>query len=318
MKRIITFILFTTYLFSAIYSQNIEEKERELLKEYKVQTRTNTDYIFTNDKFSKKGRKTNTSVFNEDGRVLENKAFNLKGEVSTIEKYEYDKNGNRTLYERQSLSGEYKKESEYDIENKLIEEYGYDGSGTFRTVLKYDEKNRVLEITYLISDEIDEKRVYNYDDNKAVVEILKNGENLISKVNLSFDNSGQIIKEEIKTLDGKVLESKEFKYNEKGNVISEIKVKNGEFFYEITYEYDTNQNLLTISEATKAEKKFVKKQYKYDEIGRVVEYQWKRNPDDEYNIKAYKYKDRGVCEEVHTYYPRTDYKILTKYSYTFF
>lgn len=318
MKKTITLLIFTTCLFSVIYSQTIEEKERELLKKHKVKSRTNTDYTFTNGKFNKSGRVTNVSVFNEDGRILENKSFNLKGEVSTIEKYEYDANGNRILYERQSLSGEYKKESEYDFENKLIEEHGYDGSGTFRTLLTYDNKNRVLDITYMVADAVDEKRVYKYDGNKAVVDILKQGKNLVSRVYLLYDDRGEVLKEEIKTIDGKVLESKVYTYNDKGNVTNETKSKNGEFFYELTYDYDGNQNLISISEATKTEKKFVKKLYQYDDIGRVTEYKWKRNPDDEYNIKAYKYEDKGVCEEVHTYYPRTDYKILTKYSYTFF
>ncbi len=318
MKKLITYIVLPFCIYTLGFSQTIEEKERDLFMKYNVKTRENTDYTFAKGKFSKTGRVTNLSTFDRNGQILENKSYNLKGEVSTIEKYAYDKNRNRTLYERQSLSGEYKKESEYDTENNLIEEYGYDGSATFQTNLKYDEQNRVLEIVYMIANEIDEKRAYTYEGNTAQVQILKNGKFLSSKVNLVFNENGQVLSEVLVTVDGKVLESKSYEYNPSNNIVKEVKYKNGEFFLEITYEYDDHQNLLSVSEKNKIEDKFVKKKYAYDDQDRVTEYQWKRNPDDEYNIKAYKYGSKGVCEEVHTYYPKTDYKILTKYSYTYY
>lgn len=318
MKNLITSFILTIFIYSIGVSQTIEEKERELFKEFNVKTRENTDYTFTKGKFSKTGRITNLSTFDKNGQILQNKSYNLKGEVTTIEKYAYDVNGNRTLYERQSLSGEYKKESEYDTDNNLVEEYGYDGSATFQTNLKYNNSNRVLEIVYTIADDIDEKRVYSYEGNTAQVEIFKNGKYLSSKVNLVFNENNQVLSEVLVTLEGKILESKSYEYNSSKNIVKEVKYKNGEFFLEITYDYDDHQNLLTVSEKTKTEDKFVKKKYAYDDNSRIIKYEWKRNPDDEYNIKAYKYSDKGVCDEVHTYYPKTDYKILTRYSYTYY
>lgn len=318
MKNIITYCVLSLCIYTLGFSQTIEEKERKLFKEFDVKTRENTDYTFAKGKFSKTGRKTNLSTFDKNGQILENKSYNLKGEVSTIEKYAYDANGNRTLYERQSLSGEYKKESEYDTDNNLIEEYGYDGSATFQTNLKYDNQNKVLEIVYMIANDVDEKRVYAYEGNTAQVQILKNGKYLSSKVNLVFNETDQVLSEVLVTLEGKVLESKSYEYNTFHNIIKEVKYKNGEFFLEITYDYDDHQNLLTVSEKTRTEDKFVKKKYAYDDKDRITEYKWKRNPDDEYNIKAYKYGVKEVCEEVHTFYPKTDYKILTRYSYTYY
>ena len=318
MKRAFTYLILTNILLTLSFSQAIEENERKLIVEHKVKTRTNTDYSFTKGKFSKNGRLTSVTSYDNMGYVLETKAYNMKGEVSTLEKYEYDNAGNRTLYERQSLSGEYKKASEYDTENKLIEEYGYDGSATFRTNLKYDEKSRVLEITYYIADDVDEKRVYSYNGNTATVKIFKQGKHLTSKVDLVFNEAGEVLSEVLKSLDNKVLESKSFEYNSSGNIVKEVKYKNGEFFYEITYKYDANQNLLSVSEKNRSADKFEKKQYNYDDQNRVTEYKWKRNPENDYNIKAYKYGEVGVCEEVHTFYPRTSYTVLTKYEYTFY
>lgn len=319
MRKVVAFFVVSLSLTALINAQTLEEKERELYKKYNVKARTNWDYSYTSGKIAKQGKKASYSTYNINGQILSSQTFNPQGQVFTSERYEYDKNGNRTLYERQSLSGEYKKESEYNITNNLIEEYGYDGSAKFRTALKYDDKNRVSEITYYIADEIDEKRGYRYEkNNTATVEILKGGKNLTSKVGLTFNSNNQVVSEETKNLEGKILETKKYDYTASGNILKEEKYRNGEMFYRISYVYDTENNLMTVSEESKTEAKFVKKKYIYDSQNRIVEYQWKRSPDDEYNIKTFKYGDSGVCVEENTYYPKTEYKLLTKYEYEFY
>ncbi|MBN2486662.1 MAG: hypothetical protein JXB34_11875 [Bacteroidales bacterium] len=318
MKRIIAFISIAIGFFSLSTGQTLEEKEQELFKKYNVKTRTNWDYTFKDSKFSMEGKKTSLSTYDRNGRVLEIKVFNPKGETSLLEKFAYDTKGNRTFYERQSLSGEYKKQSEYDEESNLIQEYGYDGSATFGTKFSYDSKDRVTEIVYLIADEIDEKRVYTYTGNKATVDILKNGKFLSSKVSLTFNSQNQVIKEEVSSVDGKVLESRTMEYNSIGKITKEEKYKSGQLIYRQTYDYDSKNELLSISEENSNEAKYIKKLYKYDDLGRVIEYQWKRNSADDYNIKVFKYGDKGVCSEEHTYYPKTNYKLLTKYEYDFY
>lgn len=318
MKRIVIFLAAAFSLISFSSGQVLEEKEQELFKKHFVKSRSNLDYTFKEGKFSMDGKKTTTCQYDKNGRVLEIKTFNPKGEVSTIEKFAYDAKGNRTYYERQSLSGEYKKQSEYDQESNLILEYGYDGTATFRTTFKYDNNDRVQEIIYLIADDVDEKRVYVYSGNKASVDILKNGKFLASKVSLTYNAKNEIIKEEVAAIDGKILESRILEYNAAGKILKEEKFKDGKFFYRLSYEYDVNGELLSISEETATEAKYIKKKFKYDELGRVTEYQWKRNSADDYNIKVFKYSDKGVCSEEHTYYPKTNYKLLTKYDYEFY
>jgi hypothetical protein len=318
MKRKIIFIAAVIGYFTYSFGQVLEDKEQELFKKFNVKSRTNFDYTFKDNKFSMEGKKTSVNTYDKNGRVIETKTFNPKGEVSTVEKFEYDSKGNRTYYERQSLSGEYKKQSEFDPESNLILEYGYDGSATFRTTFKYDNTDRVIEIVYLIADNIDEKRVYTYSGNKASVDILKNGKFLSSKVSLTYNAKNQVVKEEINSIDGKLLESRTIEYNAAGDIVKEEKYKDGKLFYRLTYEYDAKGEMLSVSEETATDAKYVKKKFSYDDQGRVTEYQWKRNSADEYNIKVFKYSDKGVCSEEHTYYPKTNYKLLTKYEYEFY
>lgn len=318
MKTIFAYLILSFGLFSLTFSQTLDEKDREMFKKHHVKSRSKWDYNFKGDKPSLEGKFSAESFYDKEGRVLKSFAFNLKGDTTNFDMYAYDARGNRVLYERKSLHGEYKKESEYNHVNNVIEEVGYDGGETFQTIFRYDSENRVLDITYLISKNVDEKRVYTYSGNKATVEILKLGKHLTATMELLFNDQGNVLEEKWVDLNGAVLEKKVLTYNSRGDVTREEKYKSGNFFYRINYEYDAKGELLNISEESKSKKKFVKKKFAYDDLGRIIEYQWKRRPDDEYNIKRFKYSDAGVCSEEHTYYPRTDYKLLTKYEYKYY
>jgi hypothetical protein len=318
MRRIIAYLLTNLIAIGFMYSQTIEENERVLYKENKVKSRTSFDYKFSGGKFSLEGVKTTVAQYDNNGRVLEEKSLKPDGEVRAIEKNKYDDRGNRVFFERQSLSSEYKKESEYDEIDNIIREAGYDGRAPFKTVYKYLTETRVAEIEYFIDDVLDEKRVYKYNGNNATVEILKRGQLLVSKLNLVFNERDQVLEEKLLSADGALLEHKKYEYNNNGDIVKEEKFKEGEMFYRIIYDYDSNNNLLTVSEESKAKSKFVKKKFSYDDKNRIIRYEWKRNPDDEYNIKTFKYESSPVCTEVHTFYPKTDYKLLTKYEYEFY
>lgn len=318
MKNTISFLIFSICLLSFSNAQTLDEKDREMFKKHNVNARVKWDYNFKGDVPSSTGKKTAESFYDKNGRVLKSFSFNLKEDTVNYDRYEYDSKGNRTLYERKSLYGKYKKESEYNQANNLIEEEGYDGGATFQTIYKYDNQNRILEITYLIVDDVDEKRIYTYSGNKATVKILKLGKHLSSKMEILFNDNNQVLEEKLLNLDGKVIERKVMKYNSRNDIVKEEKYKNNEFFYRITYEYNSVGSLLSIAEESPTKTKFIKKKFGYDDQERIVSYQWKRNPDDAYNIKKFKYDSQGVCNEEHTYYPRTNYKLLTKYEYVFY
>lgn len=318
MKTLLSYLLLTVLSVTVVLGQTIEEKEREIFRKHKVKSRAKWDYNFKGDIPSLEGKITANTFYDKEGRILRSYSFNLKGDTINYDHYKYDANGNRILYERKSLYTEYKKESEYNRVNNLIEEAGYDGGASFQTLFVYDDKNRVKEISYLIADEIDEKRVYTYTGTKSVVKILKLGKHLVSTMELLFDNSGKLLEEKSLSLDGKVIEKKVYKYNSDNNIIEEEKYKGDILFYRVTYNYDSNKDLLSLSEEATNKPKFIKKKYTYDDKGRIVGYEWKRRPDDEYNKKVFIYNSDGVCSEEHTFYPRSNYKLLTKYEYEYF
>jgi antitoxin component YwqK of YwqJK toxin-antitoxin module len=317
MKKFITYIILTCLSAGALLAQTIEEKEKQLFKKYHVKERTKINYNYVDGKQSSQGVKTSTSTYDAKGQVLETRTFGRKGEVITVEKFGYDQNGNRTLYERTSMTGEYKKKSEYNEEDNIVLESGYDGSAKFKTVYVYSSQGKVSEIKYYVDNMLDEKRVYEYNGDKAVVKILHQGKTLKSKVNLVFNDNGDILEEVILSLDGKELEKRILTYAGSGKPKTEEKHRGGKFNYKLTYYYNSNGDLVKLHEESPSKGNLDKKLYTYDAEGRIIEYKWKRKPDDKYNSKTYKYGSDGVCVEEFTFYPKTNYKLLSKYTYKF-
>ena len=317
MKTYIAFLVLSILSISLVSGQTIEEKERELFKKYKVKERTKYDYKYTNGKPATSGTKTSVSTYNNEGYILENFTYNSKGDVVTTEKFGYDENGNRTYYERKSMAGAYKKTSEYNEEDKIILETGYDGSAAFKTVYKYNSAKQVTEITYYAENLLDEKRVYEYSGKSATVKVLHRGKDLKSTIKLIFDNNWQIMEETVYSLEGVELEKRKNTYTA-GKIATESKYRAGELKYTTYYHYDIKGNLVKITEDSKSKGKFDKKLYSYDAAGRVVNYKWTRKPGMDYNSKTYTYGDKGVCIKEHTHYPKTDYKLLSKYEYKFY
>ncbi len=318
MKRILTFLTISVLFVSFSMAQTLEENERELFKKHKVQERAKFDYKFSGDKVSDKGVKSSVSTYNTMGLVLTTISYNPKGEEVTTEKFGYDNNGNRTQYERKSMTGAYKKNSQYDEEDNVILESGYDGSAAFKTTYKYNSNNKVTEIGYYVENLLDEKRVYEYVGQTAVVKILHKGKDLKSTVKLKFNSNGDILEETVFSLEGTELEKRLVEYNAQGLITKEEKYRGGEKSYTIWYYYDAHNNLVKITEDSKSKGRYDKKLYKYDSQNRVTEYKWTRKPDQDYNIKTYTYGADGVCTEEQTFYPKTNYKMLSKYEYKFF
>jgi len=318
MKKLITIFVVITCVFSQTFGQTLKKKEEELFKANNVKAQIKYDYKYVKGKLSSPGIKAAMNVYDEEGRLLEKNSFNPKGTVVFKEVFKYDSKGNRTFYERKGTTGEYKKESDYDEESRLLSEKGYDGSASFRTEYKYNSDNRVTEITYFALNTVDEKRVYTYTGDKAVVEILKGGKNLISKLELLFDKNNNVLEEVVIGPDNKVLEKKLYSYNEQGDIVNEKKYRGSTLFYDVDYSYNDKGDLVTISESSNNDKPFIKKRYTYDNLGRVIKYEWKRNSGDDYNTKDFKYGSEKVCTEVVTFYPKTKYKLLSRYKYEFY
>ena len=309
--------MLTIFSLCLSFAQTLEEKEKELFKKYKVKERTTINYNYVNGVKVSKGVKSSTSIYNSQGLVLSTNIFDKEGIVITSEKFGYDEHENRVLYERQGKRT-YKKESEYNDEDNVILETGYDGSSAFKTVYVYSTNNKVSYIKYYDNNTLGEKRVYEYTGAKAKVKILDRGKYLKSTIQLSFNAKNQIIEEIFYSLEGAELEKRTIAYNSKGQIQKEEKFRKGKLAYRLTYHYNANNEMVKLTEESPSKGKLDKKLYSYDNMSRVVEYKWKRKPAEEYNVKTYKYGANGVCVEEFTHYPNSNYKILSKYEYKFY
>lgn len=84
------------------------------------------------------------------------------------------------------------------------------------------------------------------------------------------------------------------------------------------YNYNTNGDLVEISEENPGTPKFIKKSYTYDSLNNLKEINWRRKGNEEFNRITYSYDERGLCTSTDTWYPATKYKVLTKYTYETF
>ena len=317
MKRLkILFILL--YCLSCILNgQTIEEREKKIIARNKIKTKIQLDYSYDKGILSKQGKKISFTTYSTSGDVLEENKLDSKEQIIAWEKYQYDKNGNRVLYDRSNGVNKYNKTYQYDANNNVIMESGFDGAENFKNSITYNSKGKPVEIIYLINNILDERRAYEYLGNVSIISIYKTGNVLASKLKLVYDDKGNVIEETMYSMDNKELEKKTLSYDNASRQIAEEKNKGGIFFYKLTYTYNENGDLLTVSEENTSDKKFIKKSYSYDIWGNMTDYKWRRNPNEEFNIKTYTYDLHGICQTEHTYYPSTKFELLTKYEYEF-
>ncbi len=300
------------------YGQLLKELEKQIVAENNIKAKSQYDYKYNNGEPNNKGQLTSISKYDKKGNIIKAEYLDAKGNVIGWEKFEYDENGNRTLYERQSTSGKYKKMSQYDDDNQLEKEAGYNGAENFKNTYKYTSNGKIDLITYEVDNQIDEKRDYEYDGNKANVKIISKSGDLISKLKIIYDENDNILKEITLSTDNKELERKEYKYNSSNKVLEEVKTKNGSFYYKLIYKYNSKGDLISVSEENINEKLFVKKIYEYDGEGNMTVYKWRRRPADEFNSKKYTFNNDGVWLTEHTYYPKTKYEVLSKFKYKYY
>jgi hypothetical protein len=318
MRRIIHIIFIIILIPKILSGQTLENREKKIVSQNKILSKTQWDYSYVKGVVNKQGTKISITKYNKTGDIIEENLLNNKGIVTGWEKYEYDANGNKTLYERSGNSGKYSKAYKYDEKNNLILEAGFNGAENFRNSFTYLPSNKLESLTYSVNNKIEEKRQYNYSGNTCIISIYAQGQTLSSKLKLLYDNRSNVIEETLLNLDNKETEKKLYKYNSILQITEEEKNQGGVLNYRITYIYDLQGNLLSVSEETKTNKKYIKKSFTYDSLGNLTEYKWRRAPDDEFNIKSYTYNSKGICISEHTFYPNTKFELLSKYEYEFY
>lgn len=311
-------IIFLFSLSNNLSGQALEEREKQIVLSNNIKYKIQYDHKYKDDTPAEEGQKASIALYSKEGELLEKYYLNSKGDTTGWEKYAYDNFGNRTLYERESNNSKYKKESQYNENRQAILEAGYSGEEKFKTTYSYTADGKPLEIIRYIRNAIEEKLVYEHNGNNATVNVYLKGKTLVSKLKLEYDSKGNILQETLLSVDNKELENKIFQYNEASQVVLEEKTRAGKFYYRISNMYDSKGNLRKVYEETLAKKKYLKKEYVFTVNDNLLEYKWRRNPDEDFNVKYYTYDARGICASEKTYYPKTKFRSLSTYRYVFY
>jgi hypothetical protein len=318
----IVFGIILILIFSGqILSQPIfETKNKQIIIKQNVKSQTNWDYNFIKDEPSSKGNKTSYTRYNSRGDIVEFVTYKLR-DTLTYETYEYNNEGYRIDYTKHKGGKKnisYRKISDYDNNGNLILEQGFDGSEKFKNSYVYNGDGKLKEISYYTDNSLNEKRVFEHNDNITNVTVYNSADAVTSYMSLRYDKKGNLI-EEIQFDENKnPIENRIFVYNNESKVVSEVKYREGNFYYKLTYLYDSAGELINIDEENLEHSRFIKKNFKYNDMGFLVEMNWRRKPGEEFNIRNYAYNDKGLCTQVLTYYPSTKFKVLTKYEYEFY
>lgn len=319
MRMVILKICLAFIYFSTTAQSNFDSKTTKKIAENKVRAITNYNHQYSGGQPSGSGQKTAYTTYNPSGFITEMKAFNRKGDVINVEKYNYDQAGNRTLYERyKGGSLGYRKISQYNSNGDITLETGFNGTQKFKNVYNYNPDGSLKEIIYYTSNIIDEKRVYEHSNNIAKIKVYNSGNLNITNLTLTYDSKGNLLEETVCTPNNIELEKKIYKYNGNSQVLSEAIYRQGKLIYETINTYNQKGDIIEIAQKYAGQSKYIKKSYSYDHNSNLTELKWRRNADDKFNIKSYKYNENGLCISENTFYAQSENQTLTKYTYEYY
>ena len=296
-----------------------EKRAKESIAYNRIKSQINLDFNYTGNKPAKTGIKTSVTIYTSAGDIAQVTTFNPKGQIINIEKYKYDTHGNRTEYSRYAGESQtqaaYQKISKYNEKSLLMEETGYDGVENFINTYKYDAQGNMTEIRYMKNHVLSEKRVFSRDANTTLVSVYGASGNLTSKLALQYDSGNNLTEETVYGINQSELEKKTYHYDENKNLMEEAKYKQDKITLKTTYNYSKSSELLDISEESPGSSKFIKKAFIYDPNGNLNEIKWRRKGTEEFNRISYSYDPKGIRTSSDTWYPATQYRVLTKYMY---
>lgn len=174
---------------------------------------------------------------------------------------EYDESGHLLSEETFMADGslEHKSSYTFDNEGRMIEEILVEEGDIIseHRTMEYDQKGRLLSEKRHYLDESYDESTYTYDAEDRIIEKVTAGSDGEFGSKLIFRYEGKYLVSETEyDIDGDILSSREFEYDEKGNLISES-INSPEETFEASHEYDDNGHR--------------KVSRKYDDQGHLVE-----------------------------------------------
>ena len=182
--------------------RNLDAEEREYIRSSQISSIEKINFNLDSDGKPLDSEKLSTLNFDASGFLVETFIYDSDGTVKYRFTYDYDKNGRRTRTSR-------------FIDSKLTNYYTYE----------YNEHgNKSKAYRYNTNDEIEEYYIYEYDDEGNLVEeewFSYNGDKVYSIENdydkgrkthsYTYDEDNYLVYEYV------------FRYDDKGNVIEELK-----------------------------------------------------------------------------------------------
>ncbi|MDR1169920.1 MAG: tetratricopeptide repeat protein [Prevotellaceae bacterium] len=219
----------------------------------------------------------------------------LKGKVKTVEEFHYSATGEVG----ELTKGDLMKRIvfKYDEKGNISEEYEYYNDSieelSDKMTYKYDEKGNKIETkTFLPNGSLYNKSTYRYDEKGNTVEIeSRNGENELTYRHVyTHDEKGNLLNTKSHYGFGDETETT-FKYDEKGNRISEIHINysNPGFSKNNVYRYDEKGNKIENNLYNmKGDELLRRIIYRYNEKGENIEIEYSKS-----DIKTYRYDETG-------------------------
>jgi hypothetical protein len=141
---------------------------------------------------------------------------------------------------------------------------------------------------------------------------------MISKLLLNYDNRNNLLEETVYGINQDIIERKTFGYDEKKKLRTESKYKLNKMTLRTTYNYTSSGDIAEIIEESPEGGKFVKKSFSYSPKGYIIEIKWRRKVNEDFNSITYQYDTKGICTQSETFYPLTNFQVLTKFDYEFY
>ncbi len=156
-----------------LFALSVSAQSKKDIKNNKVKSITENITVVENGKTS--NYKSQYTVYDKGGNVIERTEFMPDGTVKKKETFVFDKSGNKieeslvegkTAPDNGKEAKNYKKTSKYNVNNDKVEEIEYDGTGKIvkKTAMNYSTNgNKTLEVEYDGAGKISKKIIYTYN-----------------------------------------------------------------------------------------------------------------------------------------------------------
>ena len=214
------------------------------------------------------------TVFNEDGKVINEKQYNARGEL--IQEYIYKYSGSGFLIEEilQEEDGIIAVHKTWDLDDKgkILREFRHYMDETFDTVtFFYDDKGKLIKKETIDPDgDLENIEELTWDDGYIARMLVKDADgNVLSEKNTRYDDKGNII--EVEEYDGSVGDSskKEIEYYPSGNQKQVLTYNDsGQLVEKVQMKEDAEKRIVQVVEETTARKSIIN--FTFDEKGNII------------------------------------------------